>query len=76
MRSILPGCRRHFCTIRLSSMGSTPASEAMITSSSAVTMKRAGRRPFRSRVAPMYLPSENAIAAGPSQGSMSAAWYS
>jgi hypothetical protein len=39
-------------------------------------MKRAGRRPLRSSVAPIWRPSVNAIAAGPSHGSISAAWYS
>ena len=38
-----------------------------------VTMKRAGRRPLRSSVAPIWRPSVKAMAAGPSHGSISAA---
>jgi hypothetical protein len=34
--SILPGCSRHFFTMLASGTGSTPASEARITSSSSV----------------------------------------
>ena len=52
----------------------TPTSEAMITRSSLVTQYREGRRPLRSRTAPMTVPSVKAIEAGPSQGSMSEAW--
>ena len=60
--SILPGCRRHLRTILSSGIGSTPASEAMTTWSSSVTRKRAGRRPLRSSVAPIWRPSVKAIA--------------
>ena len=74
--SILPGCRRHLRTMLVSSTGSTPTSEAMMTLSSSVMTKRAGRRPLRSSVAPIWRPSVKAIAAGPSQGSIRAAWYS
>ena len=38
IRNILPGCSRHFLTIRLSAIGSTPDSEAMTTRPSSVTM--------------------------------------
>jgi hypothetical protein len=54
-------------------MGSTPHSDAMTTWSSSVTMKRAGLSPLRSSVAPIWRPSVNAISAGPSHGSISAA---
>ncbi len=54
-------------------MGSTPVSEAMISRSSVVTSQRAGRSPLRSSVAPITRPSVKAIAAGPSQGSISEA---
>ena len=37
IRNILPGCSRHFLTMLLSAMGSTPASEAITTMSSSVT---------------------------------------
>ncbi len=37
IRNILPGCRRHFLTMRFSGIGSTPDSEAMTTRSSSVT---------------------------------------
>ena len=40
--SILPGCRRHLRTIRSSGTSRTPTSEAMITWSWSVMMKRAG----------------------------------
>ena len=43
------------------------------TSPSSVTSQRPGRRPLRSRQAPTMRPSENAIAAGPSQGSITEA---
>ena len=36
--------------------------------------QRPGRNPLRSRTAPMSVPSVNATAAGPSQGSMIEAW--
>ena len=39
-------------------------------------MYRAGRKPLRSSVAPIERPSVKAIAAGPSHGSVSEAWYS
>jgi hypothetical protein len=56
--------------------GSTPLSEARQTTSSRVTQKRAGLRPLRSSVAAIWRPSVKATAAGPSHGSISAAWYS
>ena len=45
-----------------------------MTRPSAVTQYRPGRRPLRSSTAPTTVPSVNAISAGPSHGSMSAAW--
>ena len=56
------------------SMSSTPTSLASTTSPSLLTQYRAGRRPLRSRTAPTTVPSEKAMAAGPSQGSISEAW--
>ena len=53
----------------------TPTSLASTTSPSSVTQYRAGRRPLRSRTAPMTVPSVKATAAGPSHGSISEAWY-
>jgi len=50
--------------------------DAMMTRSSAVTSQRAGRSPLRSSVPPIWRPSVKAIAAGPSHGSIRAAWYS
>ncbi|CPM68692.1 Uncharacterised protein [Bordetella pertussis] len=36
IRNILPGCRRHFLTMRFSGIDSVPASDAMMTMSSSV----------------------------------------
>ena len=55
-------------------MSSTPTSLASTTSPSSVTQYRAGRRPLRSSTAPTTVPSVKAMAAGPSQGSISEAW--
>ncbi len=55
-------------------MSSTPTSLARITRPSAVTQYRPGRRPLRSSTAPITVPSVKAISAGPSHGSISAAW--
>ncbi len=52
----------------------TPVSEASTTQPSWVSIQRPGRRPLRSSVAPTTRPSEKHTAAGPSHGSMSAAW--
>jgi hypothetical protein len=38
MRNILPGCSRHFLTMRFSGIGSTPDSDAITTRPSSVTM--------------------------------------
>ncbi len=54
---------------------STPASEASTTQPSFVSNQRPGRKPFLSSVAPITRPSVNAIAAGPSQGSIRQPWY-
>ena len=48
-------------------------SEASTTRSSLVVHQRAGRRPLRSRQAPIWRPSVKHTAAGPSHGSISAA---
>ena len=76
IRNMRPGCSRHFLTMRDSGIGSTPASDASTTRSSSVIRYLAGRSPLRSSVAPIWRPSVNAIAAGPSHGSIIAAWYS
>ena len=60
---------------RAESMSSTPTSLASTTRPSLVTQYRPGRRPLRSSTAPITEPSVNAISAGPSHGSISAAWY-
>ncbi len=57
-------------------MSTTPASEAITTNPSFVTVYRDGRSPLRSSTAPMQRPSVNAIDAGPSQGSIRNEWYS
>jgi hypothetical protein len=75
-RSIFPGWRRPRRTIRSGGKSITPVSEARTIIPSRVTVYRAGRSPFRSRVAPRYRPSQKTIAAGPSHGSMIAEWYS
>ena len=41
-----------------------------------MTQMREGRRPLRSSTAPITVPSVNVMDAGPSQASMSEAWYS
>ncbi len=74
--SIFPGWSRPRWTIRSAGTSITPVSEARTIIPSRVTVYRAGRRPFRSSVAPRYRPSQKTIAAGPSQGSMTAEWYS
>ena len=74
--NILPGWSRPFSTIFSGGTGSTPASDAMIRRLSSVRQYRDGRRPLRSRVAPIRVPSLKATEAGPSQGSMIAPWYS
>ena len=51
-------------------MSSTPTSEERISCLSVVRYHRQGRRPFRSSTAPTVSPSENTMAAGPSQGSI------
>ena len=43
---------------------------------SSVSLKRAGRKPLRSRHAPTVRPSENTSAAGPSHGSLKQRLYS
>ena len=70
IKSIFPGCNRHFVITLLSSTGSVPASEAKTTVSSSDTKYLAGLNPFLSSVAPIFFPSVKAIAAGPSQGSI------
>ena len=52
--------------------GKTPTSEDIITKSSLVTTYLAGLKPFLSSVAAICIPSVNAIAAGPSHGSIKA----
>jgi len=74
--SMRPGWSRHLRMMSASAKGSTPLSDAMHTRSSLVTHQRAGRRPLRSSVAPIWRPSVKATAAGPSHGSINAAWYS
>ncbi len=69
-----PGWSRPFFTTRAWSTSITPTSDAMITRSSSVTQYRLGRRPLRSRTAPMTVPSVKATDAGPSHGSISEAW--
>ena len=71
-----PGASRPFCSTSSGGMSSTPTSEASTTSPLRVTTQRPGRRPFLSRMAPTFVPSLKAMAAGPSQGSITAAWYS
>ena len=73
-RKTRPGCSRPFLTTVAGSMSSTPTSLASTTRSSLVTQYRPGRRPLRSSTAPITEPSVNAISAGPSHGSISAAW--
>ena len=53
-----------------------PDREAQLWRPLFVTTYFAGRRPLRSRVAPMTSPSVNASAAGPSHGSTRHEWYS
>ena len=53
---------------------STPVSEASTTQPSRVSSQRPGRRPLRSSVAPISVPSVNAIAAGPSHASVRHSW--
>ena len=55
-------------------MSSTPTSLARMTRPSRVTQYRPGRSPLRSSTAPITVPSVNAIRAGPSHGSIMAAW--
>ena len=55
-------------------MSRTPTSLARTTRSSLVCHQRAGRRPLRSRTAPMSVPSVKQTAAGPSHGSMIEEW--
>jgi hypothetical protein len=77
-RKTRPGCSRPLRITVVSgseSMSSTPTSLASTTRPSLVTQYRPGRRPLRSSTAPITEPSVNAISAGPSHGSMSAAWY-
>ncbi len=69
-----PGFMRPFSITFAGSMSSTPASEANTTSPSSVTQYRPGRRPLRSRTAPIRLPSVNVTEAGPSQGSIIEEW--
>ena len=73
-RKMRPGWRRPFLITVAGSMSSTPTSLASTTRPSLVTQYRPGRRPLRSRTAPMTEPSVNAISAGPSHGSISVAW--
>ncbi len=68
--SIWPGWSRDFFTIFSGGMSSTPTSEERISWSSVVRYYREGRRPLRSSTAPTTSPSENTMAAGPSQGSI------
>ena len=68
--SIRPGWSRDFFTIFSGGMSSTPTSEERISCLSVVRYHRQGRRPFRSSTAPTVSPSENTMAAGPSQGSI------
>ena len=75
-RNMWPGRTRVRWTMCSGAMSSTPASDAMTTRPSSVTQMRPGRRPLRSRVAPMTVPSVNATAAGPSHGSIRQEWYS
>jgi len=74
-RKTRPGCSRPFLITVAGSMSSTPTSLASTTRPSLVTQYRPGRRPLRSSTAPITEPSVNAISAGPSHGSISAAWY-
>jgi hypothetical protein len=73
-RNSLPGRSRPFEATWSAGTSITPASEANTTQPSFVTSQRPGLRPFRSSVAPITRPSENATAAGPSQGSTSEEW--
>ena len=52
----------------------TPVSEARITQPSCVSSQRPGRRPLRSSVAPITVPSVKQIEAGPSHGSVRQPW--
>ena len=74
IRNILPGCNRPLLTTLAGSMSITPTSDAITTRSSSVTQYRLGRRPLRSRTAPMTSPSVNVTLAGPSHGSITLAW--
>ena len=74
--NIFPGSSRPLARMRSTGIGKAPASDASTTRSSAVTTYRAGLSPLRSRTAATCRPSVNAIAAGPSHGSISAEWYS
>ena len=75
MRNIRPGWSRPFSTTLEEGMSRTPTSLAMTTRPSSVTQYLLGRRPLRSKTAPITVPSVKAIDAGPSQGSMRVAWY-
>ena len=68
--SMRPGCNRHFSFILFSGYGRTPVSDDKTILPSFVVKYLAGLSPFLSKVAPICLPSVNAIAAGPSQGSI------
>ena len=52
------------------STGKTPISEESSTIPSSVTKYLEGRKPFLSRIAPIFFPSVKHIAEGPSHGSM------
>ncbi len=72
----MPGSRRPRRSTSSGSKLSVPVSEAQTTQPSRLCSQRQGRSPLRSRIAPTARPSLKAIAAGPSQGSISRPWKS
>ena len=70
-KNILPGCNLPLRIIFSGAISKTPTSLARITKSSFVTQNLDGRKPFRSRTAPICFPSVKVTQAGPSHGSIS-----
>ena len=72
-KNMRPGCNLPLRIIFSGAKSKTPASEAKTTKPSSVTQNLEGRKPFRSKTAPIWRPSVNVTHAGPSHGSISAA---
>ena len=70
IKNILPGWSLHLFLTDEGLIGNTPISEERRTVPSSVTRYLDGRKPFLSRIAPIFFPSVKHIAAGPSQGSI------